>query len=279
MFGDFKKFKENYMAPIMEGNKSFTEALRARVFPFILRRMKEDVLNDLPDLSENVIYVEMNENQKKLYEVKRKIALGLIGNSKMQVSFFETLSELRRIASIPEVVSNGKITSPKADLLTDRICQTLHGNKKKVVVFFHYLGGIETMKKRLDEYHIGYDIITGATHNRKRIIEKFNTDEKCRVLLMTLKTGGVGLNLTVADTVFIFEPWWNKAAEIQGIDRLHRIGQKQKVFSYSIIAKGSIEERILELQELKTDLCNEIIRADKNGGKLLTEEDMKYLLR
>lgn len=279
MFGDFKKFKENYLAPIMEGNRSFTEELRARVFPFIMRRMKEDVLNDLPDLSENVIYVEMNENQKKLYEVKRKIALGLIGNSKMQVSFFETLSELRRIASIPEVASNGKIASPKADLLTDRICQTLHGNKKKVVVFFHYLGGIETMKKRLDEYHIGYDIITGATHNRKRIIEKFNTDEKCRVLLMTLKTGGVGLNLTVADTVFIFEPWWNKAAEIQGIDRLHRIGQKQKVFSYSIIAKGSIEERILELQELKTDLCNEIIRADKNGGKLLTEEDMKYLLR
>ena len=279
MFGDFKKFKEKYLVPIMEGAKIVTNELRTRVFPFILRRMKEDVLSDLPDLSENVIYVEMNENQKKLYEVKRKIALGLIGNSKMQVSFFETLSELRRIASIPDVVSNGKIISPKADLLTDRICQTLQGNKKKVVVFFHYLGGIETMKKRLDEYHIGYDIITGETHNRKRIIEKFNTDENCRVLMMTLKTGGVGLNLTVADTVFIYEPWWNKAAEIQGIDRLHRIGQKQKVFSYSIIAKNSIEERILELQELKIDLCNEIIRADKNGGKLLTEEDMKYLLK
>ena len=278
MFGDFKMFKEKYLVPIMAGAKNVTSELRTRVFPFILRRMKEDVLNDLPDLSENVIYVEMNENQKKLYEVKRKIALGLIGNSKMQVSFFETLSELRRIASIPEVVSNGKITSPKADLLTDRICQTLQGGKKKVVVFFHYLGGIETMTKKLDEYHIGYDIITGESRSRKRIIEKINNDEKCRVLMMTLKTGGVGLNLTVADTVFIYEPWWNKAAEIQGIDRLHRIGQKQKVFSYSIIAKGSIEERILELQELKTDLCNEIIRADKNGGKLLTEEDMKYLL-
>lgn len=278
MFGDFKKFKEKYLVPIMEGAKMATNELRTRVFPFILRRMKEDVLNDLPDLSENVIYVEMNENQKKLYEVKRKIALGLIGNSKMQVSFFETLSELRRIASIPEIVSNGKISSPKADLLTDRICQTLQGGKKKVVVFFHYLGGIETMRKRLDEYHIGYDIITGETHDRKRIIEKFNNDEKCRVLMMTLKTGGVGLNLTVADTVFIYEPWWNKAAEIQGIDRLHRIGQKQKVFSYSIIAKGSIEERILELQELKTDLCNEIIRVDKKDGKILSEEDMKYLL-
>ncbi len=278
MFGDFKKFKEKYLAPIMDGAKTVTNELRTRVFPFILRRMKEDVLNDLPDLSENVVYVEMNENQKKLYEVKRKIALGLIGNSKMQVSFFETLSELRRIASIPEVVSNGKITSPKADLLTDRICQALQGGKKKVVVFFHYLGGIETMRKRLDEYHIGYDIIIGETHNRKRVIEKFNTDEKCRVLMMTLKTGGVGLNLTVADTVFIYEPWWNKAAEIQGIDRLHRIGQKQKVFSYSIIAKDSIEERILELQKLKTDLCNEIIMADKKDGKILSEEDMKYLL-
>ena len=279
MFGDFKKFKDNYLAPIMEGSQSVTEELRARVFPFIMRRMKEDVLNDLPDLSENVIYVEMNEKQKKLYEVKRKIALGLIGNSKMQVSFFESLSELRRIASIPEVVSNGLIPSPKADLLTDRICQALEGGKKKVVVFFHFLGGIETIGKRLQEYHIGYETITGETRNRKRIVEKFSTDENCRVLLMTLKTGGVGLNLTVADTVFIYEPWWNKAAEIQGIDRLHRIGQKQKVFSYSIIAKDSIEERILELQNIKIDLCNEIIRADKNGGKLLTEEDMKYLLK
>ena len=278
MFGDFKRFKEKYLVPIMEGAKNTTSELRTRVFPFIMRRMKEDVLDDLPDLSESVVYVEMNENQKKLYEVKRKIALGLIGNSKMQVSFFETLSELRRIASIPEVVSNGKIPSPKADLLTERICQTLLGGKKKVVVFFHYLGGIETMRKRLDEYHIGYGIITGETHNRKRIIEKFNNDEKCRVLMMTLKTGGVGLNLTVADTVFIYEPWWNKAAEIQGIDRLHRIGQKQKVFSYSIIAKGSIEERILELQELKTNLCNEIIKADNKEGKILSEEDMKYLL-
>ena len=278
MFGDFKRFKEKYLVPIMEGAKNTTSELRTRVFPFIMRRMKEDVLDDLPDLSESVVYVEMNENQKKLYEVKRKIALGLIGNSKMQVSFFETLSELRRIASIPEVVSNGKITSPKAELLTDRICQALQGGKKKVVVFFHYLGGIETMRKRLEEYHIGYEIITGETHNRKRIIEKFNNDEKCRVLMMTLKTGGVGLNLTVADTVFIYEPWWNKAAEIQGIDRLHRIGQKQKVFSYSIIAKGSIEERILELQELKTDLCNEIIKADNKEGKILSEEDMKYLL-
>jgi len=197
----------------------------------------------------------------------------------MQVSFFESLSELRRIASIPEVVSNGLIPSPKADLLTDRICQALEGGKKKVVVFFHFLGGIETIGKRLQEYHIGYETITGETRNRKRIVEKFSTDENCRVLLMTLKTGGVGLNLTVADTVFIYEPWWNKAAEIQGIDRLHRIGQKQKVFSYSIIAKDSIEERILELQNIKIDLCNEIIRADKNGGKLLTEEDMKYLLK
>jgi superfamily II DNA or RNA helicase len=279
MFGPFNKFKDKYLCNIMEGNRAVTEELRARVFPFILRRMKEDVLDDLPDLSENVIYVEMNEKQKKLYEVKRKIALGLIGNSKMQVTFFEALSELRRIASIPEIVSHGQIPSPKADLLTERICQTLEGEKKKVVVFFHFLGGIETIGKRLDEYHIGYETITGATRNRKKVIEKFNTDENCKVLLMTLKTGGVGLNLTVADTVFIYEPWWNKAAEIQGIDRLHRIGQKQKVFSYSIISKGSIEERILELQELKTDLCNEIIKADKDGGKILTDEDMRYLLK
>ena len=278
MFGDIKQFNERFLSPIMSGNKQVTSELRARVYPFIMRRMKEEVLNDLPDLTENVIYVEMGEEQKKLYEIKRKIALGLIGDSKMQVTFFETLSELRQIASIPEVYTSGKIMSPKAEMLTNHILQTAAAGKK-MVVFFHYLGGIETMRKRLEDAHIDYDIITGKTRNRKAVIERFNMEKECQVLMMTLKTGGVGLNLTVADTVFIYEPWWNKAAELQGIDRLHRIGQTRKVFSYSLIAKDSIEERILELQRKKTDLCNDIIRSDKIDGKLLSGDDMRFLCR
>ncbi|MDE5751234.1 MAG: SWF/SNF helicase family protein, partial [Duncaniella sp.] len=118
---------------------------------------------------------------------------------------------------------------------------------------------------------------TGATSNRRKVVDRFNNDPSCKVFLMTLKTGGVGLNLTVADTVFIFEPWWNKAAEEQAINRLHRIGQKAKVHSYSIIAIGTIEEKIRELQEQKALLFEGLISSDSSSSKFLSEEDINFI--
>lgn len=120
--------------------------------------------------------------------------------------------------------------------------------------------------------------MTGSTHDRKSVVERFQTDPNCKALLMTLKTGGVGLNLTAADTVFIFEPWWNKAAEEQAINRLHRFGQTAKVLCYSILTQGSIEEKICLLQQQKAELFEQLIGSDNGSIKQLSEEDINYIL-
>lgn len=142
---------------------------------------------------------------------------------------FQALNELRQIASIPEKLSNDKITSPKLDMLTETLLNTV-ANGHKAVVFFNFIAGLDMLGDTLEAKGIDYVCMTGSTRDRKMVVERFQNNEQCKVMLMTLKTGGVGLNLTAADTVFIFEPWWNKAAEEQAINRLHRFGQKPKCF-------------------------------------------------
>jgi len=190
---------------------------------------------------------------------------------------FQALSELRRIASVPESLSDGQVASPKIDLLMENVLDAV-GNGHKVVVFFNFIAGIEIVSERLDHEGIYFVTMTGSTRDRRTVVERFQNDPSCYVMLMTLKTGGVGLNLTVADTVFIFEPWWNKAAEEQAINRLHRIGQKQKVMSYSIITRDTIEEKIQLLQQQKAELFNGLIGSDSSSTKVLTEEDIEYIL-
>ena len=147
----------------------------------------------------------------------------------------------------------------------------------KVVVFFNFIAGIELVGERLNELGIDFATMTGSTHDRRAVVSRFQDDRSCRVLLMTLKTGGVGLNLTAADTVFIFEPWWNRAAEEQAINRLHRIGQQAKVMSYALIVRETIEEKIRLLQEQKTALTDTLISSDLQG-KHLSEEDIRFIL-
>lgn len=153
-------------------------------------------------------------------------------------------------------------------------------NGHKSVVFFNFLAGLETAIERLERLGIGYEAMTGSTPAalRKQIVDRFQTDPDCMIMLMTLKVGGVGLNLTAADTVYIFEPWWNKAAEEQAINRLHRIGQESTVSSFSLITVDSIEEKILQLQEQKSNLFNDLISADSTSSKSLTEEDINFIL-
>jgi SNF2 family DNA or RNA helicase len=189
---------------------------------------------------------------------------------------FQALSELRRIASVPESLSDGAISSPKIPLLCEQVEEAVAGGHK-VVIFFNFIAGIELVGERLTELGIDYATMTGSTHDRRAVIERFQQDAGCRALLMTLKTGGVGLNLTVADTVYIFEPWWNKAAEEQAINRLHRIGQKAKVLSFALITRDTIEEKIRLLQQQKQDLADNLITGDSAITKRLTEEDIKYI--
>lgn len=285
MLGDIDEFNRRYTIPIQkDGDKEATLSLRRRVYPFMLRRLKNDVLTELPDRVDQTLFVEMDDQQADFYEQRRSYYLDRINTSiategiqKSQFVMFQALTELRRIASVPESMSDGKITSPKLDILIEDIIQAT-ANGHKCVVFFNYIAGIELVGERLAESGIGYQSMTGATGNREAVIKQFNDDPECKVLLMTLKTGGVGLNLTVADTVFIFEPWWNKAAEEQAINRLHRFGQKAKVHSYSIITRNTIEEKILQLQKQKAELFEGLIGTDSTTSKQLSQEDINFIL-
>lgn len=285
MFGSMKQFGEEYAIPIQkEGDEEAAIALRRKVFPFILRRLKRDVLTDLPERTEQVLTVEMSSQQAALYEERRKYFAGEIGNTlsssgtpRASFELLQALIELRQIASVPEEKSNGSISSPKIDLLMEYLLSAVR-NGHKTVVFYNFIAGIELTARKLDKEGIGYEIMTGATRERQQAVERFQTDDDCRVMLMTIKTGGVGLNLVAADTVFIVEPWWNKAAEEQAINRLHRIGQKNSVNCYYLITADTIEEKIRQLQEKKSALVNTIITTDSTGGKNLSVEDINYLL-
>ena len=285
MLGTLDEFNKQYAYPIQrDGDKEVTESLRRKIFPFMLRRLKKDVLKELPDRMEQTLYVEMDDDHRRFYEQRRQYYQTLVAGSiaqqgleKSQMMMFQALSELRRIASVPESLSDGSIASPKIPLLTEQVEELVAGGHK-VVIFFNFIAGIELVGERLTEMGIDYTTMTGSTHDRRAVVERFQNDPGCRALLMTLKTGGVGLNLTVADTVYIFEPWWNKAAEEQAINRLHRIGQKAKVMSYALITRDTIEEKIRLLQQQKQDLADSLITGDAAMTKRLTEKDIKYIL-
>lgn len=285
MFGSLDEFNERYTYPIQkQDSEECAEELRHKVFPFILRRLKKNVLSDLPDLTEQVLRVEMEPEHRSFYEKRRVEYYEMInsqiateGLGKSQFVLFQALSELRRIASIPESLTDGRVASPKIPLLAEKLEDAVV-NGHKVVVFFNFIAGLDLAAECLKGMGIEFETMTGATQNRQEVVNRFQNSQSCKVLLMTLKTGGVGLNLTAADTVVIFEPWWNKAAEMQAVNRLHRIGQRAKVMSYSIITSDTIEDRILELQQKKSLLVDSIISSD-GAAKHLTEEDIRFILK
>jgi superfamily II DNA or RNA helicase len=285
MFGTLDEFNQRYTIPIQRNEDSETmKALRKKIYPFMLRRLKKDVLKQLPERIEKQYFVEMSPQQAKFYEERRIYYKNLIGQTiakdgigKSQLEMFKALNELRRIASIPGSLTDGSIASPKIEPMMEDVTQAVAGNHK-VVIFFNYIAGIEEVGEYLSGEGIKYVTMTGATQNRESVVRQFQNDPDCAVMLMTLKTGGVGLNLTVADIVYIFEPWWNRAAEEQAINRLHRIGQHNTVLSYSMITRGTIEEKICQLQEKKKQLFEGLIGNDSSVAKQLTQEDIDYIL-
>ena len=286
MFGSAQNFNDNYLIPIQKNRD--TDAileLRKKIYPFILRRLKSEVLTELPDKIEQTLYVEMSEPQAKLYEQRRlfyqeaiKQQIKSSSIEKSQFFIFQAFNELRQIASLPETKSDGKIASPKLELLTEQMTDAI-ANGHKVLVFVNYLAAIELIEGVLENAGIDFVSMTGSTRDRQKLVERFQNDTNCKAFVMTLKTGGTGLNLTAADMVFIFDPWWNVAAESQAIDRTHRIGQTRKVTSYKLIAQNTIEEKILLLQEKKKQLFDDVISADAASVKSLSEDDINYLLK
>ena len=284
MFGTMEEFNNYYAIPIQkENDQEAIEELKKKVYPFILRRIKKEVLKDLPDKIEKTMYIEMNPEQKKLYEERRNYYYKMVhsqikenGIGKTQFFILQALNELRQITSCPEAKSTG-VTSSKREVLINNIVEAVE-NGHKVLVFTNYINSIKNICEDLERYDIKYLSMSGSTKDRQLLVDKFQKDNKYKVFVMTLKTGGVGLNLTAADTIFIYDPWWNKTVENQAIDRAYRLGQDRTVFSYKLILKDTIEEKILQLQESKIKLLDNLISEDSATLKSLTEKDIEFIL-
>jgi superfamily II DNA or RNA helicase len=254
--------------------------------PLILRRTKQSVASELPEKVEQTIYCEMGPEQEKLYnELRdhyRDSLLGLIdqqgmGKSKMHV--LEALLRLRQAACHPALLNRGQEDEAYAKL--DALCpqlQELLDEGHKALVFSQFTSMLAIVRKHLDKLGIVYEYLDGQTRDRKERVERFQSDPNCGAFLISLKAGGLGLNLTAADYVFILDPWWNPAVETQAIDRAHRVGQTRQVFAYRLICRNTVEEKITELQQKKRELADAILEQDGSLLQTLTAEDLQLLL-
>jgi len=273
----------NYIIPIQKYSDTSTiEELRKKIYPFLLRRVKKEVLADLPDKIEKLVYVDMNEEHRKYYEEKRKYYYSLLENNTSSQGNFDkffvlqAINELRHIVSSPEL-DNNKIISSKKEVLIENVIEAIE-NDHKVLIFVNYLSSIESICNSLKENKIKFLKMTGQTKDRQSLVDKFQSDNRYKVFVMTLKTGGVGLNLVSADTIFIYDPWWNKTVENQAIDRAYRLGQDKTVFAYKMIMRNTIEEKILKLQEIKDKLLDDLISEDNLSTKNLSKNDIEFIL-
>ncbi len=284
-FGSQSEFLRDYLRPIQDRqDKDVLKDLKTRVYPFMLRRVKKNVLKDLPSKTEQVSYVELDEKHMAIYnrrreELKAKVtaAVGIGGVGKNTFMILQALTELRRLASVPEADGEFNGISAKRKYLKE-VVSSITTDGHKCLIFTNFLATVELIGEDLEEMGIGHLAMTGATGDRQSLVQRFQNDPSIGAFVMTLKTGGVGLNLTAADYVFILDPWWNRAAENQAIDRTHRIGQENPVFCYRLIAKETIEEKILELQQRKANLVASLLTSDANAVKSLSEKDIEMLL-
>jgi SNF2 family DNA or RNA helicase len=261
-------------------------ALLARSLkPFILRRTKSQVVKDLPEKTEQTLHCDMEPAQRKIYEqlrahyrtaLLRKEAAEL-NRSKIEV--LEALLRLRQAACHPALIDPTKSAEPSAklDMLLPQIAEVVEEGHK-ALVFSQFTSFLSIVRDRLDQEKLTYEYLDGRTRNRAERVERFQTDPDCGIFLISLKAGGLGLNLTAAEYVYLLDPWWNPAVEAQAIDRSHRIGQTQRVFAYRLICRDTVEEKILELQQKKRDLADAILNADNRVISNLTREDLEFLL-
>jgi len=264
-----------------------TRSLLARALrPFILRRTKKEVARDLPEKTEQTIYCELEPAQRKHYDELRehyrqsllsKIDRDGINKSKIQI--LEALLRLRQAACHPGLIDKRKKSEPSAklDTLLSQLGEVIEEGQK-VLVFSQFTSLLAIVRDRLDKEKIPYEYLDGRTRDRAACVERFQRDPDCLLFLVSLKAGGLGLNLTAAEYVFLLDPWWNPAVEAQAIDRTHRIGQTRPVFAYRLIAKDTVEEKVLELQEEKRDLADALVSADEGMLRTLTREDLELLL-
>ncbi len=288
MLGSIEFFRQEFAVPIDKfGEQDRKDHLRKLLFPFILRRTKEQVARDLPEKTETILFCEMEDEQRKIYDAYRndyrdKI-LGTIesqGIQKSQLTILQGLMKLRQICDSPHILNETE-KYPNHSIKLEELAREITENigDHKALIFSQFLGMLALIRQKLKELEIPFEYFDGSTsaQERERAIQSFQNDTSCRVFLISLKAGGVGLNLTAADYVYIVDPWWNPAVEQQAIDRTHRIGQTKNIFAYRMICKDTIEDKIVQLQEKKRVLARDLIADDEGFVKTLTRQDVEYL--
>ncbi|MBS1509302.1 MAG: SNF2 helicase associated domain-containing protein [Bacteroidetes bacterium] len=288
LLGSMEFFRNEFATPIDKfGEQEQKDHLRKLLYPFILRRTKEQVAKDLPDKIETILFCEMEKEQRDIYEAYRdsyrsKI-LGEIdqqGIAKSQLTILQGLMKLRQICDSPAIL-NEEDKHANHSIKLDELAREITENigEHKALIFSQFLGMLALIKQKLTEQEIPFEYFDGSTSatEREKAIQNFQNNENCRVFLISLKAGGVGLNLTAADYVYIVDPWWNPAVEQQAIDRTHRIGQTKNIFAYRMICIDTIEDKILQLQERKRKLASELIADDASFVKALSKADVEYL--
>lgn len=288
LLGDNKKFTRLYRVPIEKhGDDERKIALSKRLRPFVLRRLKSEVAKELPPKTTIIRHVTLNDEQRDLYEVVRHVMNDRVrdeieakGVSRSQIVILDALLKLRQTCCDPRLVKLAAAKKVKKSAKLDELMEmlpTLIEEGRKILLFSQFTSMLDLIKPALQEVGIPFVELCGSTKDRKTPIEQFQNGE-VPLFLISLKAGGTGLNLTAADTVIHYDPWWNPSVENQATDRAHRIGQDKPVFVYKMIAEGTVEERILELQEKKAGLASALFGDNPSGSAKLTQEDMQWLM-
>lgn len=286
LLGSQQYFINEFVTPI-EKKKDEEKArkLQALIKPFVLRRTKEQVATELPPKTENLFYCQMSDEQASVYEeVKSEYRNELLRSledgtfAKTQLQVLQGLTKLRQIANHPYMIDqNYEGDSGKFENVTHTLNTVLDGGHK-VLIFSQFVKQLGIYRNYFDDQKIPYVYLDGATQNRGDVVKQFQEDKSTRVFLISIKAGGVGLNLTEADYVFILDPWWNPAVEQQAIDRTHRIGQTKNVFIYKFITKDTVEEKILALQQRKLSMSRALITTEDSFIKSLSADDIREIL-
>ena len=284
---NYNKFKKKFEGPIIKDeNEEALKRLKQMIEPFVLRRIKTDVLTELPDKSTAILKNEMTSEQQKLYlsymaQIKHQVAdeLSENGFAKSKLKILMLLTRLRQICCHPSLfLENYDGGSGKLEQCMDILQEAISGGHR-VLLFSQYTSMFEIIEQRLNKVNINYYKLTGETPVSKRVemVENFNNNENVKVFLISLKAGGTGLNLTGADVVMHYDPWWNLSSENQATDRAYRIGQKNNVQVYKFITTNSIEEKINKLQERKAKISDELLSTEEKFINTLTKEEVMAL--
>jgi non-specific serine/threonine protein kinase len=290
LLGSESSFRRRFEAPIADGDEAAAQALRSRLEPFVLRRTKEDVLRELPERTEQIIDCDLSPLQRRLYrgiaEAARRDVLSLLGDGggveSASVHVLAALTRLRQVCAHPGLIFPEYLDDPDAsgkfDAFLETVDEILSGGHK-VLVFSAFASMLRIMRGALAKREIAFAYLDGSTKDRDRQteVERFMAPDGPPVFLCSLKAGGVGLTLTAADYVILYDPWWNPAVESQAIDRTHRIGQTRPVTAYRMVTDGSVEEKIRALAERKNALSRAVIKADSAMAKALTKDDLEFL--